>query len=54
MGKAALIGLLAAGEGVFSVRFLMVFRGVSGGGTLRGSNGYVRDFRSGKAVWISL
>lgn len=54
VGKVAPIGVLAAGAGEPSVKFLMVLRGVSGGGTLRGSSGYVRDFLSGKAVWISL
>lgn len=54
VGKAAPIGLSVAGEGAPSVKFLIVLRGVSGGGTLRGSSGYVRDFLSGKAVWISL
>lgn len=53
-GKAAAIGPSAAAEGAPSVKFLMVLRGVRGGGTLRESSGYGRDFLSGNAVGTSL
>ncbi|PWA20128.1 hypothetical protein CCH79_00017706 [Gambusia affinis] len=53
VGNAADIGPSTAAGGAASVKFLMVLSGVSGGGTLSGSSGYGRDFRSGKPDWRS-